>query len=66
MTESSLTEQTFLCPRCGIEVTERFWGPCANCREVLVAGVRGEAQDIDTGRFEPARHVTPNHVATKD
>ena len=60
-------EQTFPCPRCGTEVTERFWGPCTSCRAALVAAGRGEARDVaDAGRFEPVLHVVPNHVATKD
>ena len=57
---------TFSCPRCAGEVTERFWGPCTSCREELNRSVRSEAQDVEVGRYEPAMHVTPNHVATKD
>lgn len=26
---------TFSCPRCGVDVDERFYGPCAGCREQL-------------------------------
>jgi hypothetical protein len=26
---------TFTCPRCGAEVTDRFYGPCADCRSSL-------------------------------
>lgn len=57
---------TFACPRCGGEVTERFWGPCQACRAELVGTVRGEAVESEAARFEPAMHVVPNHVATKD
>ncbi len=60
------TEQTFACPRCGTDVTERFWGPCSSCRAALVAAVRTEAHQVEAGRYEPAMHVVPNHVATKD
>lgn len=61
--------EPFDCPRCGRLVDERFWGPCAACREELVAGYTsaptGEPA-VEAGRFEPAMHVVPNHVATKD
>jgi hypothetical protein len=60
------SEQTFACPRCGTEVTERFWGPCGSCRTALVAAIRGDAHQVDAGPYEPAMHVVPNHVATKD
>jgi hypothetical protein len=57
----------FPCPRCGQEVTERFWGPCTPCRAQLVEIHAGEGRTApDSGRFEPALHVVPNHVATKD
>jgi hypothetical protein len=59
--------QSFQCPRCGAEVSERFWGPCGSCRQALVAAVKGHAQEMGgTSRYEPAMHVVPNHVATKD
>ena len=65
--------QAFDCPRCNTPVEERFWGPCTRCRGELVAaqGVaaqRGAASaEVSAGtRFEPAMHVVPNHVATKD
>jgi predicted ATP-dependent serine protease len=56
----------FACPRCGNEVTERFWGPCQTCRSELVSLLRSEAVESEAARFEPAMHVVPNHVATKD
>jgi len=56
----------FACPRCGSTVTERFWGPCHSCRNELTAVMRRDAEEIETERFEPAMHVVPNHVATKD
>jgi hypothetical protein len=61
-----LTESTFGCPRCNLEVTERFWGPCRACRQQLVASVRGEAHEVEAEKFEPDMNVTPNFVATKD
>ena len=57
----------FPCPRCGLVVTERFWGPCTACRAQLVEIRTGEGRTSPAeGRFEPAMHVVPNHVATKD
>ena len=57
---------TFRCPRCDTEVVERFYGPCGNCRHQLAASVAGEQREIETARFAPAMHVTPNAVATKE
>ncbi|HET9077447.1 MAG TPA: hypothetical protein VFN68_10980 [Acidimicrobiales bacterium] len=61
----------FDCPRCGATVTERFWGPCTPCRSQLSAAfdrAGGGAAEVEVAatRFEPAMHVVPNHVATKD
>jgi hypothetical protein len=56
----------FACPRCGAEVTERFYGPCRSCRQQLAEAVHGDRRDVEVARFEPAMHVTPNAVATKD
>lgn len=62
--------EPFACPRCGRTVSERFWGPCRACRDQLVAAhestATGEADATPASRFEPAMHVVPNHVATKD
>jgi hypothetical protein len=59
---------SFACPRCHIEVTERLWGPCSQCRQELVATLGGPGTEPPASptRFEPAVHVVPNHVATKD
>lgn len=72
MTESAPTDaplEAFDCPRCGTTVTERFWGPCSTCRSELTAAYSragaGDAE-VQATRFEPAMHVVPNHVATKD
>lgn len=61
----------FACPRCARQVTERFYGPCADCRRELAAAFSGEQRGVgagssEEGRFEPAMHVTPNQVATKE
>lgn len=68
-TAADLATTTFTCPRCAAEVTERFWGPCTSCRQQLnsnVAATSEDSNDFEATRFEPAMHVTPNHVATKD
>jgi hypothetical protein len=63
-----LTE--FACPRCGNAVSERFYGPCQACRGQLQAAMSSSATEAGeapaSSRFEPAMHVVPNHVATKD
>lgn len=57
----------FPCPRCGTTSSERVWGPCQACRAELVAAYGAVAsREITSERFEPALHVVPNHVATKD
>jgi len=64
-----LPTATFNCPRCATEVTERFWGPCTDCRQQLAQSTiaaQRDAAGYEATRFEPAMHVTPNHVATKD
>jgi hypothetical protein len=57
---------TFACPRCATEVHERFYGPCSACRSQLAAALGGDQRDVAADRFEPAMHVTPNQVATKE
>lgn len=70
MTVTDETVEPFPCPRCGQTVEERFWGPCRACREQLVATYQAdtarETTESEGSRFEPAMHVVPNHVATKD
>jgi hypothetical protein len=56
----------FDCPRCGGATTQRYWGPCAGCREDLVARSTREARDVEVGAYEPRMHVVPNQVATKE
>ena len=69
---TNLAMTAFTCPRCSAEVKERFWGPCTQCRMQLNSNATAastdasEANDYEATRFEPAMHVTPNHVATKD
>ncbi len=58
----------YSCPRCGNEVSERFYGPCEQCREQLTetmgANPSGDVQG--PSRYEPKMNVVPNFVATKD
>ncbi len=56
----------FPCPRCGTGSHDRFYGPCQTCRDQLVATSAGQGRAADGGRFEPAMHVVPNQIATKE
>jgi hypothetical protein len=56
----------FTCPRCGRDVTERFYGPCATCSADLRATLRAEARDVEVAAYEPKMNVVPNQVATKE
>ena len=56
----------FTCPRCRLEVTDAFYGPCASCRTTLRATLGGQARDVEAVAYEPKMNVTPNAVATKD
>ncbi len=54
------------CPRCGSTVGERFYGPCASCRDALRASLGGEQREVAAQDYEPKMNVTPNAVALKD
>jgi hypothetical protein len=54
------------CPRCGGEVSERFYGPCASCRVDLRSKFEGEGRDVEVAEYVPKMNVTPNAVALKD
>jgi hypothetical protein len=60
----------YRCPRCGQDVTARFYGPCDGCRRELNATLGsdtgGGADRVEAERFEPAMNVVPNQVATKE
>lgn len=65
--ENALAEPLdFVCPRCSLAASEKFYGPCGNCREQLRAqhGTAGRA--ITEELYEPKMNVTPNAVALKD
>ena len=59
-------ETTFVCPRCAVEVTERFYGPCTSCRVDMRASLGGDARIIELADYMPKMNVTPNAVALKD
>ena len=55
------------CPRCGATVVQRFYGPCASCRNELHERFVGAARDdVAPTQYEPKMNVTPNAVASKD
>jgi cytidine deaminase len=56
----------FNCPRCGQEVSERFYGPCTTCRNSLRDLYRAEAKVVELADYVPKMNVTPNAVALKD
>ena len=60
------SEIEFDCPRCHKPVMARFYGPCSNCRQELIAKFEPEAQEVEAPKFEPKMNVTPNAVATKE
>jgi hypothetical protein len=53
----------FVCPRCGAEVHERLWGPCASCRTELRATLGGAARNVVAEEYVPKMNVVPNSVA---
>lgn len=56
----------FECPRCQRSVDERFYGPCAGCRDGLRQAMASTERTVDASAYEPSMHVTPNAVALKD
>jgi hypothetical protein len=58
--------QTVTCPRCGTDVEQRFYGPCASCVSELHAKFDAVARDVEAAEYVPQMNVTPNAVATKD
>ncbi len=66
MTDGTPEMLKFECPRCHRETSARFYGPCEECREELIATLGGEARDVEVAEYEPKMNVTPNQVATKD
>lgn len=56
----------FTCPRCRLQVTEEYYGPCQSCRTTLRATVGGVGRDVEEVAYEPKMNVTPNAVASKE
>lgn len=56
----------FRCPRCQLDVTDEFYGPCPSCRTTLRSVVRADAREVASSAYEPKMNVTPNAVALKD
>ncbi|HEV7865276.1 MAG TPA: hypothetical protein VGR20_21450 [Acidimicrobiia bacterium] len=54
-----------ICPRCGAETVQVFYGPCLSCRGDLVAKYGVAGREVVVGEQERV-HRTPNFVATKD
>ena len=54
------------CPRCGTEMSERFYGPCTSCRAELRVKFLNEGRVVEVAEYEPKMNVTPNAVALKD
>jgi hypothetical protein len=56
----------FTCPRCGDQVQQTYYGPCATCCATLRATLGGEAREVAVPDYVPKMNVTPNSVATKN
>lgn len=56
----------FVCPRCSLPSSARFYGPCDDCRGTLRATLGSEAREVAAEAYEPKMNVVPNAVATKD
>jgi hypothetical protein len=54
------------CPRCGRSASQRFYGPCAPCRDELRASIRMQARQVEAVAYEPKVNVVANQVATKE
>ncbi len=58
--------QVLACPRCGADVSERFYGPCTSCRTELRVKFLNEGRVVEVAEYVPKMNVTPNAVALKD
>ncbi len=54
------------CPRCGSEVSQRFYGPRRQCVDDLRRTLKGESGEVVAPEYEPKMNVTPNAVALKE
>jgi hypothetical protein len=55
-----------ICPRCGRDADERYYGPCNPCRDELQAAFQREGRIVEVAEYEPKMNVTPNAVASRD
>lgn len=55
-----------VCPRCGATVSQRFYGPCASCIDLLRSSQRSDGGDYAAAEYEPKMNVVPNQIASKD
>jgi hypothetical protein len=58
--------RSYACPRCRLEVSEPWYGPCTACRTELRSAYAAEARSVTVVDYQPKMNVTPNAVATKD
>lgn len=56
----------FVCPRCQLPASQRFYGPCDDCVEKLKVSQNLNKQAAAATEYIPKMNVTPNAVATKD
>jgi hypothetical protein len=56
----------FVCPRCTLPTSQRFYGPCDDCIDQLKATQSLNQQAAQTTDYVPKMNVTPNAVATKE
>lgn len=56
----------FVCPRCHLPASQRFYGPCDGCVEALKTAQNLSRQAAVVADYVPKMNVTPNAVATKD
>jgi predicted ATP-dependent serine protease len=64
--DALFVDEAFSCPRCGVVVTERFYGPCTDCRRYLRGALGTDARQVAETVYEPKMNVVPNQVATKE
>jgi hypothetical protein len=56
----------FVCPRCALPASARFYGPCEDCRDAMRATLGSAPREVEADTYEPKMNVVPNSVATKD
>lgn len=49
----------FDCPRCHEHVTEVYFGPCGDCRQVLRASLTRPGRQIEVSEYELTRGAPP-------